>query len=92
MSEVGRKYRDCRRLADKPMLAMAVRALGSRKTTHMHWVMFFLIQQEDRADERQQGLRYKLKSLWIHQINMITRAMCQSFSTYQEGCWPPEVS
>lgn len=54
--------------------------------THMHWVMFFLIQQEDREDERQQGLWYKLKSLWIHHINMIMRAMCdQSKFNYLSG-------
>lgn len=52
----------------------------------MHWVMFFLIQQEDREDERQQGLRYKLKSLWIHHIDMIMRAMCdQSKFNYLSG-------
>lgn len=42
----------------------------------MRWVMLFLIQQEDREDERQRGLQYKLKSFWIHHINMIMRATC----------------
>lgn len=52
----------------------------------MRWVMFFLIQQEDREDERQQGLQSKLKSLWIHHINMIMRAMCdQSKFNYLSG-------
>lgn len=58
---------------------------------HMYRVKFFLIQQEDREDERQQGLWYKLKSLWIHHINMIMRAMCgqSMFNSLSGGLLAP---
>lgn len=85
ISEVRGKYRDCQTPADKPTLPKAQEscAVGRQDTCTGLCVSWFTRKTEDK---RQQWLWYKLKSLWIHHINMIIRAMCdQSKFNYLLG-------